>query len=112
MNTRIDRNKRYENHMTFFELGGNGIMKLSTLAAIDVCKECTHKGMYVWKIEGGVWHNPGFEAQIDCIWDSRFQPKNNFNPTLEDNNRLAENFVKEEMVNHDVFIVTIYEENK
>lgn len=111
MNTRVDRNKRYENFILFFELDGNSVMKLSSSAAIDVCKECTRREMYVWRIEGGIWHNPGFEARIDCIWDSCFNPKSNFNPSLEYNNRLAEEFVKEEMDSYDVFIVTIYKEN-
>ncbi|EGD34501.1 colicin transporter [Capnocytophaga sp. oral taxon 338] len=112
MNTKVDRNKRYESFILFFELDGNSIMKLSSLAAIDVCKECTRREMYVWRIEGGIWHSPGFEARIDCIWDSCFDPKSNSNSSIKDNNRLAEEFVKEEMNSCDVFIATIYKENK
>jgi hypothetical protein len=26
-------------------------------------------GLVVVRIEEGIWHSPGFEARLDCIWD-------------------------------------------
>lgn len=66
--------------------------------------------MYVWRMEYQVFGiiNSVFGARINYIGDSCFNPKSKSNPFLQDNNRLAKEFVKEEMDSYDVFIVTIY----
>lgn len=61
-------------------------------------------GKIVARIEGGIWHSPGFEARIDCIWDGAEPPISEADAHL--NNLIAANFVHEEMAVHNVFIVT------
>lgn len=107
-NKLVDRSKKYTSFEDFFMLNGSGIMKVSASAGIDICQECTKRSIYIWKIEGGIWHNSKFEARIDCIWDSLFSENNTKNPTIRDNNQLAEKFIKEEMDIHNAFIITVY----
>lgn len=107
----IDRIKRYEYSKYFFDRDGNCIMKFSASAAIDICRECIKKSIYIWRIEGGIWHNPGFEARVDCIWDSSYHPNLKVNINVEENNTLAEEFIREESDIHDTFIITIYQKN-
>ena len=104
MNKMVNRQKIYEESEDFFALNGNYIMKLSAEAAIEVCKKATEKNLYILKIEGGIWHNPGFEARIDCIWDSL----NDLSKTsVQENNQEAMNFIIEEKGIHDAFIMTM-----
>jgi len=70
----IDRTKRYVDASDYFSHNGSIVMKLSTEAAIAVCAEASKRGFVVSHIEGGIWHNPGFEARIDCIWDGAEPP--------------------------------------
>ena len=104
MNTLVDRSKLYENPEDFFSLGGHAIMKLAPKAAIEVCRLCTDKGLLVGRIEGGIWHNPGFEARLDSIWDGEDYTTN---PEIirKNNLKTIEN-IEEEMKIHDVFIIT------
>lgn len=60
--------------------------------------------MYILKIEGGIWHNPGFEARIDCIWDSL----NDLSKiSIQKNNQIVMNFMIEEKDIHNAFIITM-----
>jgi hypothetical protein len=101
---KIDYGKRYDSPEKFFELGGSVVMQLSMPAAIAVCEQAVGRGLVVARIEGGIWHYPGFEARIDCIWDG-VDPPVDLNEA-ERNNILAANFIRSESVVHDVFIIT------
>lgn len=101
----VDRSKVYFSADDYFKLGGSSIMKLTSDAAISVCREAKAHGILVVRIEGGIWHNPGFEARIDCIWDSRIMPPVNFD-AAQASNMLAMDFIECERGVHDVFIVT------
>ncbi|WP_321924970.1 colicin immunity protein [Paraburkholderia guartelaensis] len=79
-------------------------MKLTTEAANDVCKKAAAHGLLVARIEGGIWHAPGFEARVDCIWDGE-DPPTTSNAAIE-NNRRAAAFICEESGEHDTFILT------
>ncbi|MNQ92081.1 Colicin-E5 immunity protein [compost metagenome] len=103
-NMKVDRQQRYESSDEFFILDGSAVMKLSTDAAIEVCELATQRGLVVARIEGGIWHFPGFEARLDCIWDGG-DPPVEFN-VAERNNIMAANFIRSECAVHDVFIIT------
>jgi hypothetical protein len=79
-------------------------MKLSSDAAIEACLMAAHHGLVIARIEGGIWHAPGFEARLDCIWDSPDGPLDE--KAAEENNREAARFVEEERVKHQAFILT------
>lgn len=100
----IDRQKRYETADAFFELCGSVVMRLSTNAAIAVCREATVREISVSRIEGGIWHNPGFEARVDCIWDSSTETTNT--QAVHSNNLAAIEFIISEQLEHDTFIIT------
>ncbi|MEN7529545.1 colicin immunity protein [Cupriavidus sp. DL-D2] len=100
----IDLQQLYHSSDEFFELGGSVVMKLSTNAAVAVCESAVKHGLLIARIEGGIWHAPGFEARLDCIWDG-------FNPPVdlqlaEQNNREAAAFIRKESGMHDVFVLT------
>lgn len=80
-------------------------MKLTADAAVDVCRQAARRGVVVSRIEGGIWHSPGFEARIDCIWDGVDSPVNG--DVAEKNNLDAAEFVREESQMRDVFILSI-----
>ncbi len=77
-------------------------MKLTPAAAKKVCRIATTRGLLIKRIEGGIWHNPGFEARLDCIWDAKDWLRND----PEENNSLAVQFIDDELRRHDVFIIT------
>ncbi|ARK45510.1 toxin-immunity protein system imunity protein CdiI [Burkholderia pseudomallei] len=100
----IDLQRRYDSSDDFFSLGGSVVMKLSADAAIAVCERAGQHGLVVARIEGGIWHFPGFEARLDCIWDGIDPPVDV--GVAEQNNLAAAEFVRSESQEHDVFVVT------
>jgi hypothetical protein len=100
----LDLQRRYEAAEDFFTLGGSVVMKLSTNAAVAVCEAALEHGLVIARIEGGIWHTPGFEARIDCIWDGVDPPVDP--DTAAQNNKVAANFVRTEGPMHDVFVIT------
>jgi hypothetical protein len=100
----IDLQRRYDSPEDFFALGGSVVMKLSTDAAITVCEWAAKRGLVIARIEGGIWHFPGFEARIDCIWDGEEPPVDIC--VAEQNNTVAAAFIRSESQAHDVFVVT------
>jgi hypothetical protein len=99
-----DRNKLYDSAQFFFDDAGSGAMKLSPEAAIEVCRAASSRGLVVARVEGGIWHHPGFEARLDCIWDGADPPLEQ--SEAEVNNRNAANFIREERGEHDAFVIT------
>jgi len=79
-------------------------MKLSADAAIAVCERAGQHGLIIARIEGGIWHFPGFEARLDCIWDGVDPPVDD--GVAEQNNLAAAEFIRSESEVHDVFVVT------
>ncbi|WP_116135739.1 colicin immunity protein [Trinickia diaoshuihuensis] len=100
----IDLQRRYDSPSDFFALGGSVVMKLSTDAAIGVCEQAAQRGLVIARIEGGIWHFPGFEARLDCIWDGVEPPLEV--SAAEQNNLAAVEFIRSESQVHDVFVVT------
>ena len=89
----------------FFELNGSVGMRLSAEAAQKVCEKALEHGLLVVRVEGGIWHNLGFEARLDCLWDGPVPPV----PLAEAKsiNQGASDFILEEKERgHDVFIIT------
>lgn len=79
-------------------------MKLSADAAIAVCERAVQHGLVGARIEGGIWHSPGFEARLDCIWDGVDPPVDV--GAAEQNNLAAAEFIRSESQMHDAFDVT------
>jgi hypothetical protein len=100
----LDRKKLYSSAKDFFIFKGSIVMKLTPDAAIDVCECAVESGLVIARIEGGIWHFPGFEARLDCIWDG-VSPPVDFD-VAERNNIAAANFIREERAVHDAFIIT------
>ncbi len=98
------RNKLYESAECFFDEAGSGVMKLSTDAAIEVCMMAVGRELVIARVEGGVWHHPGFEARVDCIWDGADPPLDAIEAAV--NNKKASNFIREQRAEHDVFVIT------
>ncbi|MFJ2994833.1 colicin immunity protein [Pandoraea sp. NPDC087047] len=101
---KIDLQRRYDSPDEFFSLGGSVVMKLSADAAITVCERAGQHGLVIARIEGGLWHSPGFEARLDCIWDGADPPVEV--SAAEQNNLAAAEFIRSESRVHDVFVVT------
>lgn len=100
----INPKQRYESSDDFFNLRGSIVMKLTADAAVAICESAAQRGLVVARIEGGIWHAPGFEARLDCIWDGVDPPVDQ--TTAEQNNRAAAEFVRMEQLLHDVYIIT------
>ncbi|MGV2288352.1 colicin immunity protein [Trinickia sp. YCB016] len=97
----IDHQRRYESPDDFFVLGGSVVMKVSADALIAICVAAAEHGLVV---AGGIWHNPGFEARLDCIWDGVDSPVDR--RTTEQNNCVAADFVRSERKLRDAFVNT------
>ena len=52
-----------------------------------------------------MWHSPGFEARVDCIWDGYDPPVNQ--AEAEENNRLAAAFIHSKSDVHHAFLLTL-----
>lgn len=100
----LDRKKLYSSAKDFFILKGSIVMKLTPDAALDVCECAAVSGLVIARVEGGIWHFPGFEARLDCIWDG-ISPPVNFD-VAERNNTVAADFIRTERAVHDAFIIT------
>ncbi|WP_423197590.1 MULTISPECIES: colicin immunity protein [unclassified Cupriavidus] len=101
---KIDLQQRYDSSDDFFTLGGSVVMKLSTNAAVAVCESAVEHGLVIARVEGGIWHAPGFEARLDCIWDGVDPPVDR--RMAEQNNCAAAAFIRLESGMHDVFVLT------
>lgn len=100
----IDPQQRYDSSDDFFNLSGSVVMKLTADAAVAICECAAQRGLVVARIEGAIWHAPGFEARLDCIWDGVDPPVDQ--TTAEQNNRAAAEFVRTEQLVHDVYVIT------
>lgn len=94
----------YSDPSDFYALEGTGVMKLTPKAALEVCLLAAKHDVVIARIEGGIWHNPGFEARSDCIWDGADPPISTH--AAEANNLEAAEFVRQESGVHNVFILT------
>jgi hypothetical protein len=99
-----DRSRLHEVSREFFELRGSAFMKLNANAAIEVCLRAAAQGLVVARVEGGIWHAPGFEARGDCIWDGVDPPVDRAAAHL--NNLEAAEFIAEERQRHSAFVIT------
>lgn len=89
----------------FFSSAGSAVMKLTPLAAADACEIASERGALVVRVEGGIWHAPGFEARVDCIWDGEDPPL--ADSQVRENNREAANFIRSESASHSAFVLTV-----
>lgn len=101
---------RYESDKDFFDLDGSIVMFLTTAAALAVCASAARRGFMIYRIEGGIWHFPGFEPRTDCIWDGG-EPPISMQEAEEDNHAAARFIVSKSDI-HDVWIITTIESDK
>jgi hypothetical protein len=99
-----ERGKLYDSAAAFFELEGNVVMFLTPDAASQVCRACTTRDELVFRVEGGIWREPGFEARLDCIWDGLEPPIDRV--SAERNNQAAAEFIQNQSVAHTAFVVS------
>ena len=43
-------------------------MLLNGPAAVEACRRADSAGLYIVRVEGGQWLNPGIMARLDSIW--------------------------------------------
>lgn len=98
----FDRTACYKDPYLFFSLNGNAVMKLEVDAAIQLCDLALDFDCMIARVEGGIWHNPGFESRLDCIWDR----SHILDEQPEKANKSAKEFIKEESSEHNAFIIT------
>ena len=100
----IDKRILYESPEAFFDLNGSVNMRLSPTAAMQVCAEAARAGLVIARVEGGIWHAPGFESRLDCIWDGQGPP---LDPDqASGNNKEAARFIASQAPAHSAFILT------
>jgi hypothetical protein len=100
----FERNRLFDDPDTYFDMHGSALMKMTATAAQAVCNMAAQYGLIVVRIKGGIWHNLGFEARTDFIWDGDDPPIEI--SIAEINNKSASDFVKNEQLQHDAFIIT------
>lgn len=101
---KIDLQRRYDSLNEFFILGGSAVMKLTADAAIAICEKAIEHALIISRVEGGIWHSPGFEARLDCIWDGIDPPVRQV--AAKQNNHAASKFIRSASDTHDVFVLT------
>lgn len=101
---RFDRQKLYDRMQDFFDLDGNGAMKLTREAAVELCSAAGKGGLAVVKVEGGIWRGGQFEARLDAIWDGLDPPANE--KKTHQNNMKAASFIGSVSDINNAFVVT------
>ena len=81
-------------------------MTLTRQAAVEVCSQAFSHGLAVACVEGGIWHDPGFEPRVDCIWDGMHRPMNS--KEADQNNAEAQRFIELSPSIHDAFLITTW----
>lgn len=102
--SKLERSRLHTTSRDFFDMHGSTLMKLNVDAAIEVCLRAAAHGLVVARVEGGIWHAPGFEARLDCIWDGIDPPVDQ--STAHHNNLEAAEFIAEERQIHTAFVIT------
>ena len=97
-------NELHDSANIFFAAGGRGTLKFTPDAAVKICLSAATLGYVVARIEGGIWHSPGFEARLDCIWDGADPPISLLQ--AQENNAAAAHFIKAESALHNAFVLT------
>lgn len=100
----LERNRLYASSHDFFDMRGSSVMKLTGDSAIEVCLQAAGHGLVVARVEGGIWHAPGFEARVDCIWDGQSPPLDD--SAAHHNNLRAAEFIAGERSVHTAFVIT------
>jgi hypothetical protein len=100
----FDRSRQFALSEDFFANDGSVVMVLTPSAAIEVCELAAQRGLIVARVEGGIWHAPGFEPRGNCIWDGANPPINE--ALAAENNLEAASFIRSESHQHSAFILT------
>ncbi|ATQ75246.1 colicin immunity protein [Massilia violaceinigra] len=100
----INKSFLYESPDAFFQMNGSVNMRLSPDAALLVCAQAARQGLVIARVEGGIWHAPGFESRLDCIWDGQDPPLDEDQASR--NNKDAARFIASQASAHSAFILT------
>jgi hypothetical protein len=104
-NMAYPKDRLFDSPQDFFELKGSVGMRLTPEAAKKVCEQALGHDLLVVRVEGGIWHNPGFEVRLDSLWDGPIPPVPEAEAQII-NLRAAEFICEEQQRGHDVFLVT------
>ena len=99
-----ERTRLYESANDYFDLHGHAGMTLTPAAAMSVCLAAAEKGLVIVGVEGGIWHAPGFEMRLDCIWDGKNPPLDEAH--AHESNLRAARFIESEREIHSAFVLT------
>ncbi|MDI2113977.1 hypothetical protein [Commensalibacter nepenthis] len=104
MEQKVNYNQLYTSMHDFFRLKGSSIVVLTKAAVIEICKHAMDYDILIWRIESGIWHNPGYEPRdvIDSIYDPPVSKE-----TAIDNNLMFIKNLKDEPPEYDVFTILI-----
>ena len=69
-----ERSRMYDDPTDFFRLKGNAGMRLTRQAAIAACRMATSMDIVIFRVEGGRWHNPGFQPDAFAVWNGALPP--------------------------------------
>ena len=89
----------------YFERDQKSTARLSSAAAVDVCRQSLSHGFVVVMIEGGIWTDSKFMGRVACIWNGVSPPVTKAEAAA--NNSVAELFIERERPEHDVFLLTV-----
>ncbi|HWA19737.1 MAG TPA: colicin immunity protein [Devosia sp.] len=82
-------------------------MYLTADAALGVCAAAATRGLLIYRIEGGIWHEGrGCEMRLGAIWDSRVEPPVDVTEANASNLRLA-SLIRDEPENCDTFVLSM-----
>jgi hypothetical protein len=82
-------------------------MYLTADAALSVCAAAGARGLLIYRIEGGIWHEGhGCEMRLDAIWDSRVEPPVSAAEANASNLRLA-SLMRDEPEGCDTFVLSM-----
>lgn len=100
----LERGKLHDCANDFFDFQMSSVMVLTPSAAVEVCLAAAQRGFVIARVEGGIWHDPGFEPRVNCIWDGADPPI--VESAAESNNIEAANFIRKEGQVHSGFVIT------
>jgi Colicin-E5 Imm protein len=106
----VDRRELYDSAAAFFEPAGNVVMQLTPEAAMNVCLESASRHFLVLGIEGGIHKDGRFAPRGDCIWSGDETARDDVRAS--ENNQKAAQFIKDNSVAHNSFLVTVVPVNR
>lgn len=93
----------YDDPEAFFARRGRSTF-LTLDAAVRVCELSSERGLVIYRVEGGIWRSPGFEARYDAIWDGQMPPLST--DAARSNNSRAIEMIQHDNAGCDTFVIS------